>query len=67
MSPQQQRKKEKDPGLSVVLLVLAAVVAVVGFVNAAAGPTCGSQAMGFAIGSWPRGGRDPAAPVPAPR
>jgi len=31
--------------LSVVLLVFAAVIAVVGFVNAAAGPTCGSQAM----------------------
>lgn len=92
---------KKDRGLSVVLLVFAAVIAVVGFVNAAEGPTCGSRAMspgdtcyfdgkpssyqdrrtaaqlaplwntaiavvlvGFAVGSWlkgGRGGRDPAA------
>jgi len=32
-------------GTAVVLLVLAAVVVVIGVVNAAAGPTCGSQPM----------------------
>ena len=32
-------------GTAVVLLVLAVVIVVVGVVNAAAGPTCGSQPM----------------------
>ena len=35
----------ENRGVGVVLLLLAVVIAVIGFVNAAAGPTCGSEAM----------------------
>jgi hypothetical protein len=43
---------ERTPGTSIVLLVLAAVVAVIGFVNAAEGPTCGRDAMSPGDTCW---------------